>query len=196
MRGNVPARATRTGQPGSMTWGRPARTRSGHAGPLTCVPASAVGPDDRITRRHRIPRARHWRDGRRPGGTGVADRIGRCLRHRRSRAPRRAHRRRNDHRRSRQRHPTRQRFQVRCRVLAALTTATVIIEAAAPSGALTTARHAKNLSRPLMAVPGPVTSAQSAGCHTIIRDLSAILVTSVDDIIAASLRPQATDRAA
>jgi predicted Rossmann fold nucleotide-binding protein DprA/Smf involved in DNA uptake len=37
---------------------------------------------------------------------------------------------------------------------------------------------------------------QSAGCHTIIRDLSAILVTSVDDIIAASLRPQATDRAA
>jgi DNA processing protein len=80
-------------------------------------------------------------------------------------------------------HPTRLRFRARCRVLAALTSATVVVEAAARSGALTTAQHANDLGRPLMAVPGPVTSAQSAGCHTLLRDMGAILVTSAREII-------------
>jgi len=59
----------------------------------------------------------------------------------------------------------------------------VVVEAGQRSGALNTARHAARLGRPLMAVPGPVTSAQSAGCHQIIRDLGAALVTSTADIL-------------
>ena len=82
--------------------------------------------------------------------------------------------------------PTRTRFQARNRILAALSAATVIIEAGVHSGALTVARHARELGRPLMAVPGPVTSAQSAGCHTLIRDQDATLVTSASDIISAT----------
>jgi DNA processing protein len=59
----------------------------------------------------------------------------------------------------------------------------VIVEAGERSGALNTARHAAQLGKPLMAVPGPVTSAQSAGCHRIIRDWGATCVTGADDII-------------
>ena len=59
----------------------------------------------------------------------------------------------------------------------------MIVEAGERSGALNTARHAAELGRPLMAVPGPVTSAQSAGCHRIIRDWGATCVTCADDII-------------
>jgi hypothetical protein len=58
-------------------------------------------------------------------------------------------------------------------------------EAAERSGALNAARHAKDLGRLLMAVPGPVTSAQSAGCHQMIRDWHATLVTSPADVIQA-----------
>jgi len=81
------------------------------------------------------------------------------------------------------RHPARLRFLVRNRTIAALTCGTVIVEAGERSGALNTARHAAQLGRPLMAVPGPVTSAQSAGCHRIIRDWGATCVTCADDII-------------
>ncbi len=81
------------------------------------------------------------------------------------------------------RHPARLRFLVRNRTIAALTCGTVIVEAGERSGALNTARHAAQLGRPLMAVPGPVTSAQSAGCHRIIRDWGATCVTRADDII-------------
>jgi DNA processing protein len=80
-------------------------------------------------------------------------------------------------------HPTRLRFLIRNRVIAALTTGTVIVEAGERSGALNTARHAAELQRPLMAVPGPVTSAQSAGCHRIIRELGGVLVTSAEDVM-------------
>jgi DNA processing protein len=81
------------------------------------------------------------------------------------------------------RHPARLRFLVRNRAIAALACGTVIVEAAERSGALNTARHAAHLGRPLMAVPGPVTSAQSAGCHRIIRDWGATCVTCAADII-------------
>ena len=57
------------------------------------------------------------------------------------------------------RRPARTRFLVRNRVIAALGCGTVIVEAGERSGALNTARHAANLGKPLMAVPGPVTSA-------------------------------------
>jgi DNA processing protein len=81
------------------------------------------------------------------------------------------------------RHPARMRFLVRNRTIAALTCGTVIVEAGERSGALNTARHAAQLGRPLMAVPGPVTSAQSAGCHRIIRDWGATCVTRAGDVI-------------
>jgi len=81
------------------------------------------------------------------------------------------------------RHPARLRFLTRNRVIAALTCGTVIVEAGERSGALNTARHAADLGRPLMAVPGPVTSPQSAGCHKIIRDWGASCVTCAADII-------------
>ena len=81
------------------------------------------------------------------------------------------------------RHPARLRFLVRNRTIAALTCGTVVVEAGERSGALNTARHAAELGRPLMAVPGPVTSAQSAGCHRIIRNWGATCVTRADDII-------------
>ena len=59
---------------------------------------------------------------------------------------------------------------------------------------MSTARHARDLGRPLMAVPGPVTSDLSAGCHHIIRNWRGSLVTSAGDVIdtltaAAPLRP-------
>ncbi len=79
--------------------------------------------------------------------------------------------------------PTRSRFLVRNRVIAALTRGTVVVEAGERSGALNTARHAAELVRPLMAVPGPVTSAQSAGCHRIIRDWGGVLVTGAGDVL-------------
>jgi DNA processing protein len=60
---------------------------------------------------------------------------------------------------------------------------TVVVEAALRSGALNTARHARDQGRPLMAVPGPVTSAQSASCHEAIRDWGAICVTGAQDVI-------------
>ncbi len=81
------------------------------------------------------------------------------------------------------RSPTRLRFLVRNRVIAAMTAGTVVIEAGRRSGALNTARHARDLGRVLMAVPGAVTSNLSAGCHSIIRDWHATLVTNAQEVI-------------
>ncbi len=79
--------------------------------------------------------------------------------------------------------PTRPGFLVRNRVIAALSCGTVVVEAALRSGALSTARHARDLCRPLMAVPGPVTSDLSEGCHEIIREWGAVCVTRARDVI-------------
>lgn len=76
----------------------------------------------------------------------------------------------------------RQRFLLRNRLIAALTRGTVVVEAASRSGSRTTAREASSLLRPVMAFPGPVTSAMSAGCHDLLRDQEAILVTNADDV--------------
>jgi DNA processing protein len=62
------------------------------------------------------------------------------------------------------------RFLVRNRLIAALSRGTVIVEAAARSGATATATRARRLGRPVMVVPGPVTSAMSVGCHELLRD--------------------------
>ncbi len=76
----------------------------------------------------------------------------------------------------------RQRFLSRNRLIAALGRATLVVEAALRSGAASTAGAAVGLNRPVLAVPGPVTSPASAGCHRMIRDGSAICVVDVDDV--------------
>ncbi len=78
--------------------------------------------------------------------------------------------------------PTRSRFLVRNRLIAALSVGTVVVEAALRSGSLTTARHAGELGRHVMAVPGPVTSAMSAGAHRLLRG-GAVCVTSAADVL-------------
>lgn len=77
---------------------------------------------------------------------------------------------------------TRAAFLARNRLIAALTSATVVVEAAARSGARNTASWANELGRLVMAVPGPVYSGMSAGCHRMIRDGQATLVADVDDV--------------
>lgn len=77
----------------------------------------------------------------------------------------------------------RHRFLVRNRLIAAMAMGTVVVEAALRSGALNTAGHADRLSKPVMAVPGPVTSALSRGCHVLLRERNAVLVTSVEHIL-------------
>jgi DNA processing protein len=79
--------------------------------------------------------------------------------------------------------PTRRRFLDRNRVIAALGRGTVVVEAAVRSGALNTAGHADELSRTVMAVPGPVTSPASAGCHELLRTRGAALVTDAADVL-------------
>ncbi|HEY2520927.1 MAG TPA: DNA-processing protein DprA [Streptosporangiaceae bacterium] len=79
--------------------------------------------------------------------------------------------------------PNRLRFLIRNRVIGALTRGTVVVEAGLRSGALNTARHARDLHRPVMAVPGPVTSEVSAGCHKIIREWDAVCVTGAQDVL-------------
>ncbi|MBX3089200.1 MAG: DNA-processing protein DprA [Cryobacterium sp.] len=78
--------------------------------------------------------------------------------------------------------PTKWRFLQRNRMIAALSQATVVIEAGWRSGSLNTAGHAAAIGRPVGAVPGPVTSAASAGCHRLIREYGAICVTSAADM--------------
>jgi DNA processing protein len=99
--------------------------------------------------------------------------------------------------------PLRHRFLVRNRLIAALTRGTVVVEAAARSGAQATAHRAAALGKAVMAVPGPVTSAMSVGCHELLRDVErgVTLVTSAaqvleqvgalgDDLAEAAARPE------
>lgn len=79
--------------------------------------------------------------------------------------------------------PTRVRFLARNRLIAALTRGTVVVEAAARSGALSTARWADALSRHVMAVPGPVTSVVSQGPHNLVREGTGTLVTGAEDVL-------------
>jgi len=78
--------------------------------------------------------------------------------------------------------PTRWRFLQRNRLIAAASQATVVVEAGWRSGSLNTAHHAESLGRPVGAVPGPVTSAASAGCHKLLRETPAICVTTADEM--------------
>ena len=83
--------------------------------------------------------------------------------------------------------PLRHRFLVRNRLIAGLTRGTVVVEAAARSGAQATANRARRLGRAVLVVPGPVTSAMSVGCHELLRDtaMQATLVASAEHVIEA-----------
>ena len=78
--------------------------------------------------------------------------------------------------------PTRHRFLRRNRLIAALAGITVVVEAQHRSGALSTAHHAAELARPLGAVPGSVHSANSVGCHRLLREGAAVCVTDVQEV--------------
>lgn len=78
--------------------------------------------------------------------------------------------------------PTRYRFLQRNRLIAALSAVTVVVEARWRSGALNTAHHAESLGRAVGAVPGSVHSANSAGCHRLLRDGGAVCVTDAAEI--------------
>lgn len=78
--------------------------------------------------------------------------------------------------------PARHRFLTRNRLVAALSGATVVVEAALRSGAASTAAWARALGRVVCAVPGPITSMASAGCHALVRS-GAELVTRADEIV-------------
>jgi DNA processing protein len=78
--------------------------------------------------------------------------------------------------------PARHRFLTRNRLVAAVGGASVVVEAGLRSGAASTAAWARALGRVVAAVPGPVTSSASAGCHVLLRG-GAELVTRADDIV-------------
>ncbi|WP_345750448.1 DNA-processing protein DprA [Microbacterium rhizophilus] len=79
--------------------------------------------------------------------------------------------------------PTKWRFLQRNRLIAAVSAATVVVEAGWRSGSLNTAGHAAALGRPLGAVPGSVTSATSEGCHRLMREFDATCVTRAADVL-------------
>jgi len=81
--------------------------------------------------------------------------------------------------------PARHRFLVRNRLIAALSDGSVVVEAAARSGARNTASAARELGRMVMAVPGPVTSAMSRGCNTMIHDGVAVCVDGARQVVEA-----------
>ncbi|MEW2507617.1 DNA-processing protein DprA [Amycolatopsis sp. NPDC047767] len=78
--------------------------------------------------------------------------------------------------------PSRHRFQMRNRLIAKLTAGLVFIEATNRSGVRSAAGYAQELGHPVLALPGPISSAQSNGCHRLIADGTAELFTTVDDI--------------
>jgi len=82
--------------------------------------------------------------------------------------------------------PTKWRFLQRNRLIAALSQATVVIEAGVRSGTINTVHHANDVGRPVGAIPGPITSVRSAGCHELIKEGKAQLIAiprDLDDLI-------------
>ena len=80
--------------------------------------------------------------------------------------------------------PHKHRFLIRNRLIAALSQSTVVVEAALRSGSLSTSNWAHVLNRQIWGIPGPITSATSAGVHGAIRDNMMKIATSVEEIFA------------
>jgi DNA processing protein len=78
--------------------------------------------------------------------------------------------------------PHKHRFLIRNRLIAALSQSTVVVEAALRSGSLSTSNWAHVLNRQIWGIPGPITSATSAGVHAAIRDNMMKIASSADDI--------------
>lgn len=78
--------------------------------------------------------------------------------------------------------PTRHKFLQRNRIIAALAGVTCVVEARWRSGALNTAHHAETIARHVAAVPGSVHSANSAGCHRLLKEGGAVLVTDAAEL--------------
>jgi len=79
-------------------------------------------------------------------------------------------------------HPQARHFVARNRIISGMSRATVVVEAAARSGSLITARTALDQGRDVLAVPGHPFDARVSGCNMLIRD-GATLVRGIDDII-------------
>jgi DNA processing protein len=75
-------------------------------------------------------------------------------------------------------------FLARNRLIAALSDGVLVVEAGLRSGARNTVKWARRIGRPALAVPGSVDSAASAGCHRMIRDGEATLVTGPEEVLA------------
>jgi DNA processing protein len=78
--------------------------------------------------------------------------------------------------------PARWRFLQRNRLIAAIGRATVVVEAGFRSGSINTAGHANELDRPVGAIPGPINSTRSAGCHRLIKERRAELICTPSDL--------------
>jgi len=86
-------------------------------------------------------------------------------------------------------------FPRRNRVIAALASVTIVVEAGVKSGALITARHALDLGRTVAAVPGPIDAPQSAGANELLRDGAQVIASVADALALAGRSPPAVPRA-
>ena len=75
------------------------------------------------------------------------------------------------------------RFLNRNRIIAAIAEGTMVVEAAFRSGSLRTARDAAGINRKVMAIPGPINSPLSEGCHRLIGEGVAMICTGVNDAL-------------
>ena len=93
--------------------------------------------------------------------------------------------------------PTRWRFLQRNRLIAALGKAVIVTEAGYRSGSINTANHALDLNRPVLALPGPINSPNSAGCNRLISEGKAEIITDTSEVsIRLGLKPETQDLSA